>query len=47
MAGGLGATWAHRPAPQAGMKTEQKYFELTVFVFYIMNHFFNMKNCQF
>jgi hypothetical protein len=25
--------------PHLGIKTEQKYFELTVFVFYIMNRF--------
>jgi hypothetical protein len=38
----------HQTAPSyGGMKTEQKYSELTVFVFYIMIPFSNMKNCQF
>jgi hypothetical protein len=32
----LGLEWR---ASQVGMKTEQKYSELTVFVFYIMNRF--------
>jgi hypothetical protein len=30
-----------------GMKTEQKYFELTVFVFYIMNRFLTWKIVSF
>jgi hypothetical protein len=32
---------------RARMKTEQKYFESRVFVFYIMIPFSNMKNFQF
>jgi hypothetical protein len=32
---------------QVGMKTEQKYFELTVFVFYIMNRFLTWKIVSF
>jgi hypothetical protein len=33
--------------PQVGMKTEQKYFEWTVFVFYIMNRFLIWKIVSF
>jgi hypothetical protein len=32
---------------QLRMKTEWKYPEPTVFVFYIMISFLNIKNCQF
>jgi hypothetical protein len=35
------------PLSALRLKTEQKYFEPTAFVFYIMVPFSNMKNCQF